>query len=302
MAPAGACDRRRRSVPPGQPGLPARSAAPITPVALTSRTLSAADPPAPADPDDAAALRAAVARHVWFHSIVLRPGLVTPGSKSAELLEAEAAAILAPLQLAGRSLLDIGAWNGFWSFAARRAGAARVVALDHVTWRDPRFRGRETFELARAALGLHVEAWERDATTLEPADGPFDAVLCLGVFYHLHDPIPLFRRLRAITGEVLVIETHQDMLQTPEPAMRFYPGRELADDPSNWWGPNPALVFHLLRDAGFGHVLYRDHPVYGRVRGIFHAFPGSKPGPILRAVPQGAVALNAAAAGALALP
>src|SRR5205807_7937958 len=36
--------------------------------------------------------------------------------------------------LQGKSVLDIGAWDGFFSFAAERAGAARVVALDHYAW------------------------------------------------------------------------------------------------------------------------------------------------------------------------
>ena len=30
--------------------------------------------------------------------------------------------------------LDIGAWDGRFSFLAEKAGAARVVALDHYAW------------------------------------------------------------------------------------------------------------------------------------------------------------------------
>ena len=33
-----------------------------------------------------------------------------------------------PASLAGLSVLDIGAWDGFFSFEAERRGAARVVA------------------------------------------------------------------------------------------------------------------------------------------------------------------------------
>jgi len=246
------------------------------------------------------ALRREMAAHIWFHSIELRPGIVTPGNKTAALLEAERQAVLEPLTLPGRSVLDIGAWNGFWSFAAKRQGAARVVAMDWVTWRDPGFRGRASFAFAQAATGLAVEAVERDVTTLDPDIGLFDVVLFLGVFYHLFDPVPVLRRLRAITREVLVLETHQDLLDQARPAMAFYPGRELANDPTNWWGPNPALVFHLLRDAGFAHVLYQPHPEYGAVRGIYHAFPSATPGPVLREMPSAAIALDPAELARLA--
>jgi tRNA (mo5U34)-methyltransferase len=53
--------------------------------------------------------------------------------------------------------------------------------------------------------------------------------------------------------------------------MVFYPGSELANDPGNWWGPNPACVLAMLRDVGFSEVQYMPHPIVGRTRGIFHA-------------------------------
>lgn len=247
---------------------------------------------------DDATLQAAADRLTWFHSIELRPAIVTKGMKSRDLLASEVDAVLGPLDLGGRSLLDIGAWNGFWSFEAKRRGAGRVVAMDHYTWRHPDYRGREAFDLARAALGLEIEAVEADVTVLGPDFGRFDAVLFLGVLYHLEDPLPVFRTLRALTGQVLVLETHQDMLDCPRPAMVHYPGKELAGDETNWWGPNPALVYRLLARAGFARVYYQDHPVYGRARGVFHALPEATPGGVLPEAP--AHWLDLGAPGALA--
>lgn len=221
---------------------------------------------------DDAELQARADEHVWFHSIELRPGVVTKGGKTPEVLGPESAALLDPLRLDGRTLLDIGAWNGFYSFAAKRRGARRVKAIDYHTWRNPHFRGRETFELARRALGLDIETQEMDATELSGAFGQFDAILFLGVFYHLLDPIPVITALREMALGVVVIETHQDALDQERPMMVFYPGTTLAGDPSNWWGPNIPLMYELLKEAGFGRILYRDHPVYGRQRGMYHAF------------------------------
>src|SRR6188472_354162 len=69
----------------------------------------------------------------WFHSIDLGMGVVTRGVKSPEQHRHELAVLRLP-DLAGKSVLDIGAFDGFYSFAAERLGADRVVALDHYVW------------------------------------------------------------------------------------------------------------------------------------------------------------------------
>lgn len=238
------------------------------------------------------ALRQAIARYTWFHSIPLRPGIVTPGGKPLGLLEAECHAILGPLDLAGRSVLDIGAWNGFFSLAAKRRGAARVTALDRFTWRHPDFQGRRALELASRELGLEIEMREHDAEELPAALGRFDVVLFLGVFYHLVDPLRVIAAIAGMTDQALVIETHQDALSEARPAMIHYPDSELDGDPTNWWGPNPEAVYQLLRKQGFGPIYYQDHPLCApggpwplRRRGIFHAFRG-EPGTLVTGSPH----------------
>src|SRR5262245_22821122 len=103
-----------------------------------------------------------VARYRWFHSIDLGNGVVTPGRKSFPICTAEAHAIFGRVDLGGRTVLDVGAWNGFFSFEAKRRGAARVLATDSYCWTNPDIRGRDTFDIARAALGLDIEAKEID--------------------------------------------------------------------------------------------------------------------------------------------
>ena len=218
------------------------------------------------------ALMARVHALPWWHSITLRPGVVTPGGKSAHIMAEEEAAIFAPLALQGRSVLDIGAWNGGFSFAAKRRGAARVLATDSYIWKHAYWRGREGLELARAELGLDVETAIVDPPALTPEIGIFDVVMFLGVFYHLYDPLDVMERLRGVTRQLLIVETHQDALDDPRPGMVFYPGDVLLGDATNWWGPNPALMLRLLQRLGFRRIHYRDHPTLGRVRGIYAAF------------------------------
>jgi tRNA (mo5U34)-methyltransferase len=134
------------------------------------------------------------------------------------------------------------------------------------------WRGREAFELARAELGLDIEAQMIDPPDITETLGLFDVVLFLGVLYHLYDPIEVMGRLRRITRQMLLVETHQDLTENARPGMVYYPGDILNQDATNWWGPNPSLMLSLLLQLGFTRVFYRDHPTLGRSRGIYAAF------------------------------
>ena len=54
--------------------------------------------------------------------------------------------------------------------------------------------------------------------------------------------------------------------------MLFYPGTELNNDPTNWWGANPPAVEAMLRDVGFRRI-ERKHPeLITKGRLILHAW------------------------------
>jgi tRNA (mo5U34)-methyltransferase len=202
-------------------------------------------------------LRQEVAGIRWFHQIDLGHGVVTPGhDRSAEKLPR----IGIPADLTGKTVLDVGAWDGFFSFEAERRGAERVVAIDPNAWRAPvepdnPWSGQEGFKLARRVLGSNVEDVDMSLEELSPERiGRFDIVLFLGVFYHLPDPLPILERVASVTAERLIVETQADLLWLRRPAMAYYPGSELSHDESNWWAPNLPLLRALLRSHGFPAV------------------------------------------------
>ncbi|MCK6481980.1 MAG: tRNA 5-methoxyuridine(34)/uridine 5-oxyacetic acid(34) synthase CmoB [Planctomycetes bacterium] len=201
---------------------------------------------------DPADLRRAVEAVRWFHRIGLPGGIVTPGVDDTP---AKLARLDLPADLTGTSVLDVGAWDGFFSFEAERRGASRVLATDSFVWSGRTWGSKAGFDLARAALGSRVE--ER---LIAPGDlsadavGRFDLVLFLGVLYHLEDPMGVLRRVRDVTAKRLVLETEVDLLWHRRPAAAFYPSTELMGDPTNWWGPNPAAVEGMLRAVGFRDV------------------------------------------------
>jgi tRNA (mo5U34)-methyltransferase len=233
---------------------------------------------------DTDAIRERVDAIRWYHTIDLGNGLRTPGvyDPSAKLDRYRL-----PDDLTGKTVCDIGAWDGFFSFEAERRGAARVLATDSFVWRGATWGSKAGFELAREVKGSKVEDKTIDVLDLSPDTvGTFDLVLFLGVLYHMRYPMLAVDRVASICSEQLVLETHVDLVHLRRPAMGLYGGRELDDDPTNWCGPNPAAVTLLLRRAGFTRVEVM--PPAGRVynvakyaatrvlrrghRMVFHAF------------------------------
>lgn len=217
----------------------------------------------------------------WYHSLDL--GVVTTdGVRTATSLAREANKLTLP-DLTGKSVLDIGAWDGFFSFEAERRGARRVVALDHYVWsldlrafmedgpsRDrgilPEHTehwqpsvlpGKRGFDVAHRALSSQVESVAEDFMEVDLARlGTFDVVLYLGVLYHMRHPLAALERLAAVTGELAVIETEAIGLPLlgDLPFCEFFEGREMAGDASNWWSPTLAALEGMCRAAGFREV------------------------------------------------
>jgi tRNA (mo5U34)-methyltransferase len=211
----------------------------------------------------------------WWHSIDLGNGIVTPGQKSVALMQEEFSNTFSRLDLKGKSVLDVGAWNGGFSVEAARRGATRVAALDHHVWNDPRLRARDSIELVRKITELPIDLIDQDldAPGLDLDHiGTFDIVLFLGVFYHLKDPIAALRQLSAVAREILILETYVECTEDPRPLMMFYPGAELANDETNWWGPNRSCVQALLNMVGFTKVEVSPGAPSPYRREIFHAY------------------------------
>jgi tRNA (mo5U34)-methyltransferase len=240
----------------------------------------------------------------WFHSIDLAPGVVTPGSTSQAAL-AELLRLIDLPDLTGKTVLDVGAWDGFFSFEAERRGASRVVALDHFVWsldiqpngvpsasipgawQPDALPGKKGFDTARRALGSDVEDVTIDFMTADlDALGSFDVVLYLGVLYHMRDPLAALTRLSKVTREVAVIETQAVVVPGYEEysLFEFYPFDELNSDETNWWAPNAKALEDLCKAAGFARVEWKQRAarrfrrihVRGRrvegYRAILHAY------------------------------
>ena len=199
-------------------------------------------------------LREEAAKITWYHSIDLGNGIVTKGAHYEKQTAPRLKKLHIPSDLTGMTVLDVGAWDGFFSFEAERRGAKRVLATDSFAWEHVA-TGKRGFELARKALDSHVEDRTIDVLEISAEKiGAFDLVLFLGVLYHLRHPLLALERIFDVTGRQLILETHVDMVWNRRPAMAFYPNAELYGDPTNWWGPNPSAVEAMLKSVGFRKV------------------------------------------------
>jgi len=183
-----------------------------------------------------------------------------------------------PKDLTGKTVLDIGAWDGYFSFCAEKAGAKSVLAVDSIkhSWNPEEIEiagekikqnGKEGFLDAKVALNSKVQDKELEIDELD-ALGKFDIVLCLGILYHMKDPWKTIEMLGRITKEKCIIETWTDGNYLAAPAMMFYGNGEINNDRGTFWGPNLQCLANMLKLAGFKDI---EVVGYGNNRVAIHA-------------------------------
>jgi tRNA (mo5U34)-methyltransferase len=180
-----------------------------------------------------------------------------------------------PLDVAGRTVLDIGCNAGFYSMEMKRRGAARVLGVDSE---------EDYLDQARFAAdvnGLDIEFCKLSVYDVGSLGERFDIVLFLGVLYHLRHPLLALDLIHEhVANDLLIFQSMQRGSATVEPVQEDYdfwqdehfdwPGypklhfveHRYADDPTNWWIPNRACAEAMLRSAGFEIALHPESEVY----------------------------------------
>jgi SAM-dependent methyltransferase len=207
---------------------------------------------------------------VWYHSVELAPGVVTPGQVD---LRGVAARLL-PDDLSGKRALDVGTFDGFWAFEMERRGA-QVVAIDVERIEAAEWPGRSRarlertaeemdiqlgrgFRLAAEALGSEVERVICNVYELAPEaiGGPVDFCFSGAILLHLRNPVGALERIRATLargGELRLLEpvSISLSLRSPRRAAARFQG---AESDFNWWLPNLAALRAWPCAAGFDRV------------------------------------------------
>jgi tRNA (mo5U34)-methyltransferase len=206
----------------------------------------------------------------WYHKIELPYGIITPG-----WAPIDQSAYKIPDDLSGQRVLDVGAWDGYWTFEALKRGAREVVAIDDFSdYLGPLDshdrRGWETFDLCREALGYSEDICKRIEMSLydisERSLGVFDTVFFFGTFYHLRYPLFALDKISSICKRGIYVESailddfspYRGGLGHGYPGkqmvMEFYPSKQYANNETNWWAPTLVCLMNMVSAAGFEKV------------------------------------------------
>ena len=196
---------------------------------------------APQNPDNPSAMNAqadlagqVASIDYWYHKIDLPGGITTPG-----WAPINPAVYRIPDDMTGLRVLDVGAWDGYWTFEALKRGAREVVAIDDFSdflgkLEERQRPGWASFDICRDAFG-------------------FDETLALD-------------RLAAICDQAMFVESA--ILDDYSPyrggigkgypdgqmVMEFYPDSQYGNNKTNYWVPTLHCLGHMVRSTGFANV------------------------------------------------
>ena len=181
----------------------------------------------------------------WWHKVPLGDGRVTPGRS--DVSTCEDVFLFPELDFAGKSVLDIGCWDGYFSFRAEQRGASRVVAMD-----DPglRWGGTDGFDFLHDHFKSRVEFVR--STIYKPLQETFDIVLCYGVLYHVNDPLAAATNAFQMCRDTAVFEGL--FFDAPDPVLLLLPPGTVNNDPTNVYMPSTGWMNTVARLNGFEQV------------------------------------------------
>ena len=202
----------------------------------------------------------------WYHEFDFGSGVKTKPITSNGYLWAMTQRLLDKVDFRDKTVLDIGCWDGYWSFYAERRGAKSVLATDVNTQRWSKVEvdlksastapvPNEGFMLAREVYNSKVE-YNGDISVYDIASlgKRFDIVLFLGVLYHLTYPMYALTQIRHVVDRNGFVVVESGVIEDDERAyLDFYYGSEDGRepyrrmDPSNWVLPTRRCMRDMLK-------------------------------------------------------
>lgn len=208
----------------------------------------------------------------WYHNIDLGQGVQTapddPGGKHARYLWSLFRPFI-PDDLKGKAVLDIGCWSGFFSIEFKKLGAAKVIGVDELQGRIDQAR------FAAEVLGLDIDYRVMSAYDVDKLGMEFDYIVFLGLLYHLRHPLYMLDKLAGMLKGTMLFQcftplpsggidvkdnyTREEIegghvLEHPGFPRMCFIEKNANNDPTNWWFPNEACLWAMLRSSGFKNI------------------------------------------------
>lgn len=189
----------------------------------------------------------------WWHRIKLSDGTVTPGicfhGKDDEDYATNRFGL--PLDLKGKTVLDIGCWDGYFSFEAEKRGAKTIIGIDiFQNFEQGGNFGTKGFVFAKENLKSKVQFENIDLMNASSCFKPFDVTFFFGVLYHTQNPVGLLKALSDLTKEYALIET--TICDSDKSVLEIRAGYE--NDSTNLFYPSIKGMGDLCKLVGFKEV------------------------------------------------
>ncbi|MBI4463313.1 MAG: methyltransferase domain-containing protein [Acidobacteria bacterium] len=254
-----------------------------------------------------------VSQFVWYHTVDLGEGLVTPGMYD---YRETVTAFQFPPDMQALTVLDVGSATGFFAFEFEKRGA-QVISIELPSLEQlDRFPGQTT-ELLLKKLAKMLEA-VATAPTGSPdisrsseqlyfslLEGPFrfchrrlrsnvsrcystvydltperlgaeafDWIFLGDILVHTLDPLRALSAVAPLCRDTLVLSQVMPEEFGSQPAMLYVGGEDPEGDDISWWWPNKLCLEQILKKLGFRTV-----EEVGRNRGVMYptAHPFDRP-------------------------
>jgi tRNA (mo5U34)-methyltransferase len=192
----------------------------------------------------------------WWHRIKLPNGEYTPGEvvHGPDGGDWPTTRFGIPDNLANKKVIDVGAWDGFFSFEAENRGAALVLATDAKQEDGGNWGHLSGFSFAKKALNSKVEYKEfniesrEDMNEILKINDNWDLVMCYGVFYHLKSPLIAAENLSKLTKNGIILVETAISSNNDCPMLEYRP--RFANDPTNYFYPNSKWIEVAFKEYG----------------------------------------------------
>lgn len=169
--------------------------------------------------------------------------------------------------------VDIGCHEGYYSVALAQMGVKSILGID--AREDNLKRARFIAQILQLPIEYQAGTLESLTTTRR-----FDLTLCLGLLYHVENPVLCIRNLASITNELCLIETqvvdevegiaetgardwrqpYRGILALIDESHEIAGGNRESGISSIAAYPSPNALTFMLRSAGFHHIEFIPPP------------------------------------------
>ena len=109
-------------------------------------------------------------------------------------------------QIKGARVLDLGAYDGRWSYALAAAGAAEVVGIEGRAGAMALFEGFPDTDFKSRVRMIHGDLWDELERAVAQGER-YDVVAVYGIYYHIMDHFRLLGLLRRLGARLVLIDS-----------------------------------------------------------------------------------------------